>query len=239
MCTLTFFPINGGYILTTNRDEMLRRDTALAPQAYTVHGQKVFFPKDPQAGGTWVAAGAKHSLCLMNGAFDKHIPQPPYRMSRGVMLLDFFRYDDIDSFCSEYDFAGIENFTMILLKGRAETLCEIRWDGLKLSRFDHPCDAPKLWASAPLYPKDLVQKRRAFFFEHLNIFFDNAREHILRFHTNSQGDDIAQRVCLSPLENGLQTLSITSIMRSEMENSITYVDKVSGESHSLKIDFTA
>ena len=120
MCTVTFLPKGeNGYILTSNRDETPKR-AASPPQAYDVHGIAVTFPKDPLAGGTWIACDKQRfTLCLLNGAFEKHSHRPPYALSRGLMLLDFFKYNDAESFQIGYDFEGIEPFTLIIVDSSA------------------------------------------------------------------------------------------------------------------------
>ena len=54
MCTVTFYPNNNEYILTSNRDEVKHRPT-LAPKKYNINNQEITFPKDEVAGGTWIA----------------------------------------------------------------------------------------------------------------------------------------------------------------------------------------
>ena len=90
MCVLTFLPtINSGYILTNNRDEALARPKAIPPKKYNINGKQIYFPKDAQAGGTWIATSDDLTVCLLNGASENHIHNPPYRQSRGQLILDF------------------------------------------------------------------------------------------------------------------------------------------------------
>ena len=98
MCTVTYFPLEqDGYILTSSRDEKSVRGIALPPRKYLLDQQTVFFPKDPDAGGTWfVTTGRDTTLCLLNGAFTKHEHEPPYRKSRGLVVLDYFKFRDTD-----------------------------------------------------------------------------------------------------------------------------------------------
>ena len=52
-------------------------------------GEKIIFPKDPKAGGTWYAIDEFGTiLVLLNGADEKHKVQLPYRKSRGLIVLD-------------------------------------------------------------------------------------------------------------------------------------------------------
>jgi uncharacterized protein with NRDE domain len=55
------------------------------------NGQKLFFPKDTDAGGTWIVMKENgDAAVLLNGAFINHTAEPPYRLSRGIILLDIF-----------------------------------------------------------------------------------------------------------------------------------------------------
>ena len=92
MCTVTFLPKGDtDFILTSNRDEDPSR-ASLALVAESVGSQIVHFPKDPKAGGTWFASNkSDFTLCVLNGGFEKHKHNPPYRLSRGLMVLDFFK----------------------------------------------------------------------------------------------------------------------------------------------------
>src|SRR5258708_5525570 len=138
MCTVTFLPLNETeFVLTSNRDEKSVRKPALQPSLYQVHNALVVFPKDQQAEGTWIASsGIPFTLCLLNGAFERHVSKKNYRISRGLMLLDFFHFNNVDVFLDEYNFEGIEPFTLLLLDTRKRKLelTEARWDGTKIYR---------------------------------------------------------------------------------------------------------
>ncbi len=131
MCTVTYLPLpSAGFVLTSTRDERSIRKAAIPPREYDVHGGMVFYPKDPDAGGTWIASAVSgYSLCLLNGGFKIHESRPPYRLSRGLVLLDFYKYNNVASFRDHYDFKGIEPFTLLILGHPQRSLDELRWDG--------------------------------------------------------------------------------------------------------------
>jgi len=75
MCTVTLVPrpeSMSGFVLTSNRDESVGRET-LSPAWERFEGVRQYFPKDKQAGGTWLGV-SEHSrcICLMNGAEKPH-----------------------------------------------------------------------------------------------------------------------------------------------------------------------
>src|SRR3569833_371997 len=117
MCTVTYVPLKNGCIITSNRDEKVMRGKALFPQAYKVNNKLVVYPKDPDAGGTWIGmTKSGHAAVLLNGALVKHQPQPPYQKSRGLVLLDIL---SADSPCMEFfhlRLRHIEPFTLVMVE---------------------------------------------------------------------------------------------------------------------------
>ncbi|HAD11338.1 MAG TPA: hypothetical protein DCF33_02760, partial [Saprospirales bacterium] len=111
MCTVTYLPLSNGFILTHNRDEAPAR----SPKSIVREGSPaILFPRDTHAGGTWIACSQSgRTACLLNGAFVLHRRQPPYRRSRGLLLLDFFDWKNADDFFAEYDLHNIEPFTFL------------------------------------------------------------------------------------------------------------------------------
>src|SRR4030095_9832506 len=90
MCTVSFVPLsNSRFILTSNRDETIKRGLASSPQKINRNGTEIICPVDPLASGSWIGVSEKgRVICLLNGAFERHKHRPPYRMSRGIVVLD-------------------------------------------------------------------------------------------------------------------------------------------------------
>lgn len=162
MCTVTYLPYRDGFILTHNRDEAPTRSPHLISREKRA-GSTLIFPKDTKAGGAWIAASDKGATaCLLNGAFVKHSHEPPYRRSRGLVLLDFFDASDPEQFFSTYELAGIEPFTLLFF--RKNQVEEFRWDGERRHHKSMPPDQPHFWCSATLYPP-VIQALREQVFE--------------------------------------------------------------------------
>ena len=87
-----------------------------------MNGKEILFPKDTTGGGTWIAVSHQRITCLLNGAFKPHVPIMPYRKSRGLIVLDSFLFNSIDSFSKDYDLQNIEPFTMISVGFENESL---------------------------------------------------------------------------------------------------------------------
>jgi len=191
MCVLTFLPsANSGYILTNNRDESLDRPKAIPPKKYLIHGTQVICPKDTHAGGTWMATSDDFTVCLLNGAFENHIHTPPYRQSRGQVILDFFKFDTIDDFVSNYSFENIQNFTLVIIEHKESLkICELRWDGSQLySTTKNPQEA-HIWSSATLYSQEIRTEREHWFADFRVQNPNFTPELIMEFHQHGGAGD--------------------------------------------------
>lgn len=227
MCVLTYIPTeNNGFILTSNRDEAVSREPAIPPRKYNLHRQNVFFPKDPKGGGTWIASSGTFTLCLLNGGFEKHIPQPPYRQSRGKVIIDFFEFQSIPAFIENYNFDGIEPFTLIIIENIGNLVIhELRWDAHKIFVTQIDTTQPHIWSSATLYsPKIRLQRER--WFRDFLVERPN-RDSILDFHHFGGKEDIRNGIKMNR-DNKLKTISITQFVIDNDEFVISY--------HDLQID---
>ena len=237
MCTVTFIPKNGnGFILTSNRDEGALRPAALPPKRYSIGNKIIVFPKDTAANGTWIATSSTNfTLCLLNGAFVKHQHTPPYRKSRGIVLLDFFGFTTIDAFLKNYDFQNIEPFTLVIINSESTIkIGELCWDGKQLFYSEKEGNATHIWSSCTLYTPEIKKERERWFKEWLIKNTEPTVEDLLNFHTfGGTGDK--QKDILMTRENKVFTVSITSISKIEGSTSIYYKDTVSGEEKKCRI----
>jgi len=226
MCTVTFLPLSPkGFVLTSNRDEAVLRKPALAPAKYQIGDVAVFFPKDDQAQGTWIATSNNHfTLCLLNGAFQKHNSQPPYKRSRGLVLLDFFKHNSAEEFANECDFEGVEPFTLLILHSeRTTTLHELRWDGINKFLKKMENSQPHIWSSSTLYDSETILEREQWFERWIeeNAYSDEP-ERILSFHHFGGKGDTQNDLVMD--RNEKRTVSITSIIEEAQSKTIVYED---------------
>nr|MCU0323899.1 NRDE family protein [Spirosomataceae bacterium] len=234
MCVLTYIPTeNNGFILTSNRDEAVSREAAIPPKKYNINGQNVFFPKDPQGSGTWIASSGEYTLCLLNGAFIKHIPQPPYRQSRGKVILDFFEFESVSDFINGYNFEGIEPFTLIIIETSANlSIYELRWNAEKIfcQRIDE--SAAQIWSSATLYSPEIIEKRQQWF----NEFLENESNPttIMDFHHFGGKEDSRNGIKMNR-DDKLKTISITQFILNPSEFAMSYHDLQSDSKFQYRI----
>ncbi len=160
MCLVSYTPTRNGFILCSNRDESPTRSaTELIEQK--IKREQILFPKDTQ-GGSWIFCSNKGTvLCILNGAFLAHKRQLPYRLSRGIMMKEYYQYDSTAQFLQYYNFENIEPFTMIIAKH--DQLIEYRWDGIMKHIQILNNSQSYNWSSATLYTPDRVNARNKLF----------------------------------------------------------------------------
>src|SRR5688572_15946862 len=235
MCTVTFIPTNDKYFITVNRDEKNVRRRAVVPAIYEIRHRKLIFPKDGEAGGTWIALHENgNAAVLLNGAFENHIPDPPYRKSRGKVLLDIIADDRSIRHFYQVDLDRIEPFTLLLLE--KDNLHECRWDGKDKHHQQMKTNRPYIWASVTLYDKEVVKKRDLWFSAFLNNKPHPTQKDILEFHQFA-GDGDPSNDLLMEREKICSTLSITSILMTADRGSMKYLDLKNNTVHERKIEF--
>jgi hypothetical protein len=238
MCTVTYLPYSKNcFILTSNRDEDILRQVALPVNQYKIGNTSVFFPKDPKAGGTWIATGSNgFTVCLFNGAFKKHTPSNNYRKSRGLVLLDFFNYSNHLDFIENYDFNNIEPFSLVFVHHQASKvgLCELKWDGEKTHHFNHDSSLPHIWSSVTLYSEEVIKQRESWFYDWVKLNEHFTKESILMFHHFGGSGDKENDLVMN--RGAKKTVSICSISkRNETEIEVTYEDVINKKVYSNRI----
>ncbi|RZJ68933.1 NRDE family protein [Flavobacterium sp.] len=207
MCTVTFVASRQQTIITSNRDEQVSRPS-IDPAVYEINGKELFFPKDPRAGGTWFASDkSANVLVLLNGAFDTHEHRPPYRRSRGLIVLDLLSCESAIENWSAINLTEVEPFTIVLFENRH--LYELRWDGNLKFRKDLASNENHIWSSATLYPKEIRDRREKWFSEFLSKNPNPSPQDMLGFHRYTKNSDSQNGLVIDRKGISLQTLSIT------------------------------
>lgn len=209
MCTVTYIPAPDKIMLTSNRDEQHRRSTAIAPAVYDLPSGRVLFPKDADAGGTWIAAHENgNAIVLLNGGWVPHTPQPPYRKSRGLILLDLIGSSSPYLHFTTLALDGIEPFTAVIVE--EGQLYECRWDGIEPSGRQLDAGVPHIWSSVTLYGPEVVAKRKQWFNSWLTTHRRPFQEDVLRFHQFT-GDGDQHNDLLMHRPGKVSTVSVTSL----------------------------
>lgn len=223
MCTVTFIPTDKGIYLTSSRDEHSTRSKALPPQLYSRNGQELIFPKDPDAGGTWIAlSNRKDAAVLLNGAFTKPtLRLPAYRRSRGLVLLDVLMCPDPVAGFRTLSLSGIAPFTLILFF--RDSLTECRWDGTEKYQKQLDTTRPQIWSSATLYDETAVKQREQWFTAWLQQQLEITAEDVLQFHQTAGKGDVRNSVLMNR-DNTMRTVSITTLSIGRQQSRIRYRD---------------
>jgi uncharacterized protein with NRDE domain len=222
MCTVTFIPTgNGNFIFTSNRDEAIGRVT-ISPKLYQVDNTKIWMPKDTVSGGTWIGVTDNNRLvCLLNGAFEKHVKKQIYRHSRGKVVSDFLVSTDFEIDLLNYDLDNIEPFTLLIVDWENKLqLVELIWDGQEKYITKLPI-ASKIWSSSTLYTEVMKETRKVWFANFLNKN-DATQESVLDFHQNYGVGD--KNLDLQINRGVLKTVSVTSIEKYSQNLNLEYLD---------------
>jgi uncharacterized protein with NRDE domain len=226
MCTVTVIPYNKGFILTSSRDENPFRETI--PLTVGDKDETLLFPKDKKGGGTWIVASPTgYSACLLNGAFENHDRKPPYKLSRGKILLDSMKSEDPETYINNYNLEDIEPFTIVLISRRGNYLKEFRWDGN--AKYNLKLDSEKsyIWSSATLYDLSAREQRRSAF-ERWMLKGTASPEGIFKFH-NSRHLEEEENDVLMYRNKYLKTISISQVVMANETNYFRYTDLVKNE----------
>jgi uncharacterized protein with NRDE domain len=210
MCLVSFVPlVDHQYILSSNRDESPHRSIHKIGEE-TINEHHLIFPKDSK-GGSWIYTSDKDvTLCLLNGAKEKHKHDPPYKLSRGVMLKDFFKYPNSAEFVRQYKFDGIEPFTCVIVEQK--TLHELYWTGSKIFFNQLPFDKYHIWSSSPLYNSEIRKKRENWFTELFQKIKYPVPADLMKIHLSGGADDKENGFVMNR-NNQVCTVSFTQISR--------------------------
>ena len=222
MCTVTFIPANNRVFITSNRDEKLMRRKAQPPQKYTEGKVTLLYPKDAEAGGTWIAMNEDgNAAVLLNGAFIRHAHKPPYRKSRGVIFLEIISGQAPAQSFKQADLTDIEPFTLVIFEDGL--LYECRWDSHKKHFLQLNNQQPYIWSSATLYDEPVVQKREQWFNEWLQKNSNPTQQDIFHFHQFTGDDHDSLRINRN---NTLLTVSITGMELTTEKGRMQYLDLI-------------
>ena len=222
MCTVTFVPLSNGVIITSSRDEQVSRPSAEPPDWYQHGPVQVLYPRDPMGGGTWIGLTSNGIVAvLLNGAFEKHLSQPPYRMSRGKLLTHLLSMPDPVERIRLSSLVGIEPFTLILYHGRE--LHVFRWDAIHLHEVRPDPAVPHIWSSATLYNAAMICEREKWFSDWLDVNDRRRPDELFRFHLEAGSGNPDYSVLMNR-GGKLRTVSITGIYLCATNAEIRYRD---------------
>jgi hypothetical protein len=222
MCTVTFIPSRGKVFFTSNRDEKHHRSDAIPPVIYSSETGKLIYPRDGDAGGTWIALHENgNALIFLNGGLVPHVPNPPYRKSRGLVLLDLISQSRPYTTFLTAGLEGIEPFTAILFE--YGQLFECRWDGKKKIYRQLNEGEPHIWSSVTLYDETVIRKRETWFRTWISRHPSPGMADIMHFHQFT-GDGDRHNDLLMNRGGQVFTVSITGMELGPRGGFMQYLD---------------
>ena len=231
MCTVSFIPTPGKVFITSNRDENALRPRALAPFRQKIGKYSFVAPTDALAGGTWIALRNDGSaMVLLNGAWEKHLPLPIYRKSRGQAFWDVFATDCPLATFAQIDLGGIEPFTLVLWQNKE--LHDLRWDGKGKSKVQKDPRTAHIWSSCTLYERDSRMCREIFFYQWLAAQREYSATAIHDFHLHQDPAGKEEKDIRIDRNGNMLTVSVSCIEMGPEGSTFHYYDLV----HDKKIN---
>jgi len=222
-----------GVAPSTIQFEHVSRPSAFVPKEEVINNQKIIFPQDPKAGGTWFAISERGVVAvLLNGAFKKHISKGNYAKSRGLIVLDIISNQNPHNYLNTIGLFNIEPFTILVFQERK--LVELRWNGEE--KFIRNLDNTKshIWSSATLYDQDAIAKRGNLFSNFINkneAAINTAS--IIDFHSNNNED--SENGFVINRETGLKTFSVTQAVLKKEKITLKHIDLLKEETNTIEI----
>lgn len=201
----------------------------MPPEVYTYDNCKLVFPRDEEAGGSWIAVSDKGNInCLLNGGFVPHQKQKHHTKSRGTVLLEFTRSARSPrAYFPQVDLRNVEPFTIVALKqtkGRMQDLSEFIWDGNTKHYRQLDVSSPYIWSSATLYTEEDRKIRKEwfkrFYKKHKHSI---TKEKVVDFHSGNHSSDNSISLIM-PGDDGLKTVSITQVSMPNNKAQMNYYD---------------
>lgn len=232
-------PHSKGFVLTSNRDEKLFRET-IAPRKY-LHGKTTLcYPKDALAGGSWIAMSNKgRVVCLLNGAFIPHVKQSFHTHSRGKVLIEAASSKlNPDELFSAESLQNTEPFTLLTLDFNAEKIIsfsELIWDGKDKHFRALDTSLAYIWSSVTLYTEANRKERKDWFRKFLKESKMNPLPaELIRFHSGKHTSDNTVNVVMER-EDGIKTVSITQIIQEGNSLKMNYSDLIKQKEASIEL----
>lgn len=139
MCTVAFVPLpGGGYLLGHNRDERTTRGRGAVPSEHTASGLRFLAPRDPDAGGTWIAANeAGLTVCVLNAVEIEGRALPDAPRSRGLLVAEAAGCRGLDEVRRRLDGAAtalaVTRAFRLVAAGDGAGVLSCVWDGRTLA----------------------------------------------------------------------------------------------------------
>ena len=163
MCTVTFVPKPGGYLLGMNRDESRSRERALPPAVVRAGELEAVYPRETSTGGTWIAANAAGAVMAVLNQNRGPAPLSKTRSRGDVIpsLIHMARMAEVARSLDAADFTGMMPFLLAGIFPAEQRVAEWKWDGAALQGRSWNWQ-PRHWFSSGISDAMAAQVRGAF-----------------------------------------------------------------------------
>lgn len=161
MCIVSLSIKEQDFILTHNRDEDANRASSKVLQEDFIGQEKIIYPQDELAMGTWILASNTWATCMLNGAETGYKHNPPYRHSRGEIPIILQKYKEFDKYYSDLMLDNIAPFTQIAVHIPSTQAYLLQWDG-KQKSFKKIKESFSVFSSSTLYNQEAKEKNKLF-----------------------------------------------------------------------------
>ena len=222
MCVVSYINTDGCFYLTSNRDIPKDREIAIPPQSYIINDQILFFPKDPNAGGSWIATNAERLGCILNVKNKRLLKK---NNSRGIFMIECLTQYKPEDYFKSYDLSNTYPFSMILIDITKKSLQQLIWDGDKKDIKTLNIKQNYLWMSSSIYNQNIIDTKKNLFNDILNTQFN--KKDILNFHIENKFNP--------SMNNKINTANITQISGSLDIENLDYFNLLDNKSKSISI----
>lgn len=117
MCTVSWLPGPGGYLLCFNRDENRARRPGLPPTRREHDGLEILAPTDADAGGTWLGVNAAGVAVGLANLYGQSAPLPADPVSRGLLVLDLLERRSLDEVAKQLSATSLDRYRPFTIIG--------------------------------------------------------------------------------------------------------------------------
>ncbi len=222
MCTLSFIPREQGYVVAMNRDELLSRGIAAAPQVFRTGETLAIYPHEAQ-GGTWLASneyGVTLAVLNWNDAAKKASSEK--QKSRGLVIPDVIgasNATEAAAILAAHPLRGTFPFCLIGIFAREHEVREWRWDGQRPAQTRHSWSL-RHWFSSGRSDEAATMQRGATFAAACHDTDAGSVEWLRRLHRSHVPEPGPFSICVH--RDDAATVSYSEVVCGPLELSFSY-----------------
>jgi hypothetical protein len=222
MCTVTFIPRRGGYVLGMNRDEQLTRALALPPIRKRIQGRDVVFPAEP-SGGTWIGLNDAGACLALINWYSAPGRVKTRSVSRGDVLRSVLAADApvfVDEALAEQALQRVNPFRLIGVFPGSRKVAEWTWDLKRLTRREHAWKSG-VWISSGFDEWGAQRTRGRVFAGALRRERSDTLAWLRRLHRSHEPERGPYAICMH--REDAATVSYTEVVVSRGVGTLSYL----------------